>query len=379
MSDNHLAITLHHFTCPISLELPIEPVTMKTDEKKKIYNRHHIETHLASKKTDPLTNAAMEDVHLVEEHGVSMHLQALVDGGCDEPRLKTWADAMKAKQEAVRHANRTERIDKVVKRYKDGQHVRTEFEEAHALYGEIHFFEGGYHVRTEFEASDISHGEVDFMSAGKVARIQFSLPHPRQGETQFFEDGYHVRSMYGGTHGWHGQIRFFDRANRNLRTEYTDFDHPSYGIIKFFGIDGQIVRHHFASTHPDHGQISYFQAGKIVRAEFAHPHRLAGEIHLYDGAQSIHWGKHTRTQFAPFHAQHGETRFLQAGPQFEAFRHVRIEFAGTARFDTLTNRETTSAPSSRTTIPNTARSTSLKAASTCASSSPTAAAGKYST
>lgn len=143
------ASPLEHLMCPISYELPVDPVLA---EDGNIYERICVEKHLSTRKTSPMTNLPMGK-RLVEARHVTSLLHSFIKEGKKDDRLETWVDAMAA-------ANRTEKAgDGAILFFKKNKHVRTEFEQGHKNHGEIRSFENGVLVRVDFPQGHPRYGQ----------------------------------------------------------------------------------------------------------------------------------------------------------------------------------------------------------------------------
>lgn len=78
---------LAHLLCPITLELPVDPVTAMDGH---IYERKAIEKWLKHKQTSPVTNVAMDTNVLDAKHVVNV-LEAFVELQVDDAKLHEWS------------------------------------------------------------------------------------------------------------------------------------------------------------------------------------------------------------------------------------------------------------------------------------------------
>ena len=86
--------TVTELLCPITLELPIDPVIA---EDGMVYERKAVEDQLQLRKKSPMTNLPMGDQLLVAKH-VTNIMQSLLESGVNDDRLIAWQKAKKLKE-----------------------------------------------------------------------------------------------------------------------------------------------------------------------------------------------------------------------------------------------------------------------------------------
>ena len=162
-----MSIPLDQLVCPISKELPVDPVLAQDGY---IYERECIQKHLVIRNTSPMTNSPMES--FIGARHITNLLQDLIDSGYTNTLLDHWARAV-ANRTATPPRDKSWEWNKVVHK-----------EDA----GYILFFENNKLVRREYAFGDPGHGEIEFYE-GRIMRIEFAVNHPQHGEIEFYKRG----------------------------------------------------------------------------------------------------------------------------------------------------------------------------------------------
>ena len=187
-----MSIPLDQLVCPISKELPVDPVLAQDGY---IYERACIQKHLAFRNTSPMTKSHMNT--FIGARHITNLLQDCIDSGYKNTLLDDWARAVanrtatppRDKWNKVVHKNMADfpRFLHQIFFYENDKLVHSEFGFDHPDHGEIHYFENNHVVRREFAATHPMHGyilrydEKNFEN-NEVVRIEFAATHPRHGE-----------------------------------------------------------------------------------------------------------------------------------------------------------------------------------------------------
>ena len=131
MSRSTSGNILDFYVCPISHELPVNPVVA---EDGYIYERECIEQHFMRSDKSPMFNIAVGRT-LLPARSVHHTLQELLGAGVCDERLDEWMRKPQSKQ-CIKFID-TPHGGAVAKIYENGELVRTEFTEGHPLHGEV--------------------------------------------------------------------------------------------------------------------------------------------------------------------------------------------------------------------------------------------------
>ncbi len=297
------ASPLEHLICPISYELPVDPVWA---EDGNIYERECIEQHLANKQTSPVNNTPMGP-RLIEARNITNMLQSMADAGKQDELLTAWT-------KAKAHANRSETLPcGETKVYANGRHVRSKYESPHRLKGRtVHLSKGGAIERVEW----VEYGERVLESWDKGTKIRIVSQKDGQADwTHVWDSAERVwRSTSNDT-----SVTLINRGTvlskadvslgsiiHAIRTNILRAEHD--GCIDFPEGDAtfnfKTFRREFAASHSKHGEVHFYEKGVKVKAVFGPNVKNPAERHrvvFYDaGGQPtrVEWGN--QATIAPF-------------------------------------------------------------------------------
>lgn len=338
--------------CPITLELPVNPVVASDGV---VYDHDAIMRHIrqSAEPRSPVTNRPLNAIVFPATH-VSSLLEALSSASAPISSLATWRAARESQITEARVREYSVTDDKKRSVYENNVLVRHEW-----YSGQVsHMDADGFVVHTSYAADHPFHGMRSYFDEWRcLLRREFCAPHALQGQTWHFRDRRLHRIEYASCHRlhgeihlmgadqqlkciryqpdhrWHGEVHYRDADG--VRVEFED-KHPNAGEIRFFAGSPKmqrLVRTEYCSTHPRADAVDHFEAGIHVRTTFndgphvgevwhidsggrmvrkEHVDARAGEVHHYSG------GCLTHIEFRAGHPHHGIVRHYRG----DALTHV---------------------------------------------------------
>lgn len=246
-----MSIPLDQLVCPISKELPVDPVLAQDGY---IYERACIQKHLTNRNTSPMTNSPMES--FVGARHITNLLQDCIDSGYENTLLDDWARAVANRTETPPHDNWNKvvhKFDKIVFFENDFLHeditlMRMEFAATHSQHGEIYFYE-----KDKWATEQIRYFNHQCIIFNTIVR-------------HLTENTQALRREYATTDPKHGQIQYFENGEVDMRIEYAA-THPKHGEIHFYE-KNKFVRREYTPNHPQHGEINFYKRDTLVRTEW---------------------------------------------------------------------------------------------------------------
>lgn len=290
------ASPLEHLICPISYELPVDPVWA---EDGNIYERECIEQHFANKQTSPVNNTSMGP-RLIEARNITNMLQSMADAGRQDELLTAWT-------KAKAHANRSETLPcGETKVYANGRHVRSKYESPHRLKGRtVHLSKSGAIERVEWLEMTAKGEEraIESWDNGTKTRILFT----QTGGDEMRHVWDSAEQLWRVTSAKEEVILFvrgtvLSKADVPMasmkflnKKDIVRIEH--HGCIDFPEGDWsrKTFRREFAASHSNHGQVGFYEKGVLVKAVFG------VRTVFYDAAGQptrVEWGN--QATIAPF-------------------------------------------------------------------------------